>query len=101
MATVGWAGGSANRGTTGSLRGPLAHPGGELGAVLEPGLGKGVADVVLDRPHRELELGGDLLVRETLGDEARHLRLALAQASPPGRSRLPGTERQRCGFVDR
>jgi hypothetical protein len=39
-----------------SLLSSLARPGGQLRAVLEPGLAKGVTHVALDRAHGEVKL---------------------------------------------
>jgi hypothetical protein len=55
VATVCARGGGVISGTTDSLLNSLAGPGGELCAVLQPDLGERVADVALDRAHREVQ----------------------------------------------
>ena len=86
--------------TAESLLNALACPGRELGAVGETELDQGMAHVALNRSHRELELSGDRLVRETLGHQARNLELAGAQSAGRGRPRSCRAERKRDRGVD-
>jgi len=56
-----------------------AHDGGRLGAPADAELLEDVVDVVLDRRHLDAQAGGDLLVGESLPDEAEDLALAAGQ----------------------
>src|SRR6516165_5560908 len=79
----------------GSLLNSLARPGCELGAVLEPGLGQRVADVALDRAHRQVQVRGDLLVRASVGHEADNFELTGTEAGGGGWARSSRAERER------
>jgi hypothetical protein len=55
----------------------------QLVAVVDPETAHRAVDVRLDSAHRELELVGDLRVREPAGDQRDELRLARGQRLEP------------------
>jgi hypothetical protein len=77
--------GSGTTTGSGGARLLLEPPARELGPVLHRGEAERRADVVLHRLLDDAELGGDLLVRQAVGDEVGDLALALAEL--PRRSR--------------